>query len=304
MPVLNSSELDSFQESQSLPESQDSLQSPTEEPQTPFIASPVSVNSLQVTLTDKDTPLVLLAGPPASGKTMTLIRLARYLAQKGYQLVPDRKLRPASDKDYEQLCDNFPKMIHDPEAAQATNLISFLLVKVIKNGRTLCQILEAPGEHYFNPQQPHSPFPTYLNQIFNDRMRKIWTILLEPDWKGQQERDAYVERIRTFKEKMTKRDKVIFLCNKIDKTAFVLGRGQINDSSARKDIQDSYPGIFEIFRNKSPLAFFGSSYLCDFLPFHTGTYTENELNGKSFFQPGPDEFPARLWNQLEKYIRG
>ena len=36
-------------------------------------------NKIVVTIADKDTPIVLLIGPPASGKTMTLVRLARYL---------------------------------------------------------------------------------------------------------------------------------------------------------------------------------------------------------------------------------
>lgn len=36
-------------------------------------------NDVMVTISDLKTPLVILFGPPSCGKTMTLIRLSRYL---------------------------------------------------------------------------------------------------------------------------------------------------------------------------------------------------------------------------------
>ena len=70
-------------------------------------SAPQDVNSIQITIADKQTPLVLLVGPPACGKTMTLIRLARFLKEMGYQLEPVRTLRPSTDKAYLDLCNNF-----------------------------------------------------------------------------------------------------------------------------------------------------------------------------------------------------
>lgn len=277
---------------------------PEPEPRSGRAEGRATVNSIQITIADKETPLILLAGPPACGKTMTLIRLARYLTQKGYSLRPVRTLRPASDVAYQKLCDNFSEMVNNPVAARATDLISFLLVCVMKNGKVLCQILEAPGEHYYDPNNPQSPFPTYLNQIFNDNMRKIWTILLETEWMGQRERDGYVQRVQTFKQYQGPRDKVLFLFNKIDKTGYVTGRGRVNVESARKEVENNYPGIFESFRNPSPLSFFGSRYDCEFLPFHTGTYTQDDRDGTLYYQPGPDDYPAQLWEKLYKFIRG
>lgn len=265
---------------------------------------PQEVNSIQITISDKQTPLILLVGPPACGKTMTLIRLARYLKEKGYQLEPDRRLRPSTDKAYLDLCNNFNAMLSTPLAANATSLISFMLVRVLHKGKVLCQILEAPGEHYFNPNDPRSPFPTYLNQVFSDRMRKIWTIIVEKDWRDEQNRKDYVQRIRDLQLQMHSRDRAVFLFNKIDQTSFVVGRGRVNRTGAKKDIEDNYPGIFEPFRNTHPLSSFWTPWRCEFLPFQTGTYTSDSRNGQLYFQPGPDEYPAALWQQFLHFIKG
>ena len=265
---------------------------------------PQDVNSIQITISDKQTPLILLVGPPACGKTMTLIRLARYLKEKGYQLEPDRRLRPATDKAYLDLCNNFNAMLSTPLAANATSLISFMLVRVLRQGKVLCQILEAPGEHYFNPNDPHSPFPTYLNQIFANRMRKIWAFIVEKDWRDEQNRIDYVQRIRDLQLQVDPRDRAIFLFNKIDLTNFVLGRGRVNRSAAKKDIEDNYPGIFEPFRNTHPISSFWRPWRCEFLPFQTGTYTADSRNGQLYFQSGPDEYPAALWQHLLHFIKG
>lgn len=265
---------------------------------------PQDVNSIQITISDKQTPLILLVGPPACGKTMTLIRLARYLKEKGYQLEPVRTLRPSTDKAYLDLCNNFNAMLSTPLAANATSLISFMLVRVLHKGKVLCQILEAPGEHYFNPNDPHSPFPTYLNQIFANRMRKIWAFIVEKDWRDEQNRIDYVQRIRDLQLQVDPRDRAIFLFNKIDLTNFVLGRGRVNRSAAKKDIEDNYPGIFEPFRNRHPLSSFWKPWRCEFLPFQTGTYTADSRNGQLYFQSGPDEYPAALWQHLLHFIKG
>lgn len=265
---------------------------------------PQDVNSIQITISDKQTPLILLVGPPACGKTMTLIRLARYLKEKGYQLEPVRTLRPSTDKAYLDLCNNFNAMLSTPLAANATSLISFMLVRVLRQGKVLCQILEAPGEHYFNPNDPHSPFPTYLNQIFANRMRKIWAFIVEKDWRDEQNRIDYVQRIRDLQLQVDPRDRAIFLFNKIDLTNFVLGRGRVNRSAAKKDIEDNYPGIFEPFRNTHPISSFWRPWRCEFLPFQTGTYTADSRNGQLYFQSGPDEYPAALWQHLLHFIKG
>ena len=102
-------------------------------------------NKISVTIADKDAPIVVLFGPPACGKTMTLVRLTRYLRENGYTITPIRTFRPTYDSNYSEICDNFDVMMNQDDAAASTSKISFMLVKVSKNGRTICQILEAPG---------------------------------------------------------------------------------------------------------------------------------------------------------------
>lgn len=45
-------------------------------------------NSIRVTISDHDAPLVILFGPPACGKTMTLVRMTRFLQSEGYTVSP------------------------------------------------------------------------------------------------------------------------------------------------------------------------------------------------------------------------
>ena len=238
-------------------------------------------NSIVVTIADQSTPIVILFGPPSCGKTMTLVRLTRYLKSKGYTVVPDRTFRPTEDTNYTQLCDNFDQMINSSNAAASTNVVSFLLVKVMKNGRPICQILEAPGELYFNPEKPAQPFPAYVNTIINSSCRKVWAVMVEPDWSNPVPRNNYVSKIRDLKVQMMPRDKTLFVFNKIDKTPYVLGAGQVNIKEARKNIENLYPNIFVPFKTNLPFGLgflFGGGYDCDFIPFQTGTYTQ-AING-------------------------
>lgn len=85
-------------------------------------------NKIKVTIADYKTPLVILFGPPACGKTMTLVRLTRYLQSKGYTVQPITSFRPTYDKNYSEMCNNFDSMINSDAAAQSTAKINFMLV--------------------------------------------------------------------------------------------------------------------------------------------------------------------------------
>lgn len=116
-------------------------------------------NKIKVTIADYKTPLVVFFGPPACGKTMTLIRLTRYLQGKGYTIEPVTSFRPTYDKNYSDMCANFDSMIGSEDAAKSTSKINFMLVQVLRDGKPLCQILEGPGEYYFSPENPQASFP-------------------------------------------------------------------------------------------------------------------------------------------------
>lgn len=261
-------------------------------------------NKISVTIADKDAPIVVLFGPPACGKTMTLVRLTRFLSENGYTITPVRTFRPTHDTNYSDLCDNFGTMIYQDDAAKSTDRISFMLVKVSKKGRTICQLLEAPGEFYFNPKNPNAPFPRFFNAIKASKCRKIWNIMVEPDWLDESDRLNYVNRIKKLRTLMTTKDKSILVYNKIDKTEFLIdGSGHAHIGSAIKNISDLYPGIFEPFKNTTPIVKWFTPYSCDFTIFQTGDYSTAD-DGTSLFQAGSDVFPRNLWKIILKHVKG
>jgi len=261
-------------------------------------------NKISVTIIDKEAPIVILFGPPSCGKTMTLVRLTRFLRKNHYEIEPIKTFRPSYDKNYENICANFNTLVNQDDAAQSTNSISFMLVKVMKDSRTICQILEAPGEYYFNPSAPKSPFPRYFHAIKSTKNRKIWAIMVEPDWKDAKDRLNYVDRIKELRRHMSTKDKTIMIYNKIDKTEFLIDNsGNSHIGLARKNIRDLYPNIFEPFKNNTPIARWFTPYRIDFTIFQTGDYsTAND--GTSVFQEGSDVYPRRLWQIILKQVRG
>lgn len=259
-------------------------------------------NRINVNIADKNTPLVILFGPPACGKTMTLVRLTRFLKKEGYKIAPIRTFRPSDDKPYQKMCDRYDAIMSQNNAASSTGLIDFMLIEVLKNGKRLCQILEAPGEGFFNPEEPNRTFRNYVNTIINSNNRKIWCILVEPDWGDYSDRVNYVSRIHLLKTRMRLTDKTIFVFNKIDRTNFVISPGQVNIQQAHREVENLYPGIFSFFRNMNPITRFFTQWRCDFVPFQTGDFTES--NTSLTYQEGPREYPAKLWKTILKYIKG
>lgn len=259
-------------------------------------------NSIRVDISDPNAPLVILFGPPACGKTMTLVRMTRFLQAEGYTVAPIRHFRPTADTNYANICENFDETMNSDEAAKTTDRISFMLVEVIKNGRRICQILEAPGEYYFNPKKPNASFPNYVNTIIASSNRKVWTIMVEPDWMDHADRANYVSKINRLKQSMRTKDSTIFVFNKIDKTNFVRSVGNINTSEAIKNIKYLYPNIFVPFMNQNPITKLWQKYNCEFVPFQTGFYTE-AVNGLTY-QEGPREYCVKLWKCIMKKITG
>jgi len=259
-------------------------------------------NSIKVTISDPNTPIVILYGPPSCGKTMTLVRLTRYLVSQGYTVVPDKTFRPTYDTNYKQLCDDFDQMINSNNAAESTTNISFMLVKVLMKGRPICQLLEAPGEYYF-AGDPNRPYPAYVHEIIQSTNRKVWAIMVEPNWSDITPRNNYVTRIRNLKSMMSLRDKVVFVYNKIDLTPFVYSIGQVNTAEAIRDIQNLYPNIFVPFMNMNPITKFWRKYNCEFVPFMTGSYSQT-MSGGFTYTEGHPIYAKKLWAAMIKFIRG
>lgn len=261
-------------------------------------------NAISITIADKSNPIIVLFGPPSCGKTMTLVRLTRYLRTIGFNVEPITSFRPSADAHYAKMCNDFPAMIGSSDAANSTKNISFMMVRVLDNvGRVKCQILEAPGEYYYNPDdttEPNVEFPRYVNAIKNCANRKIWCYMVEPNWKFADQAHNYVAKIHKLKRNMRPADSAIFIFNKIDLTPFVISPGEVNMKSARKEVEDLYPGIFAPFLSRGV---FGTSDNFILTPFHTGDYSK-KISGGYSFQEGPDEYPKKLWETILKLVRG
>lgn len=260
-------------------------------------------NKIKVNITDDKAPIVILYGPPSCGKTMTLARLTRYLQMEGYTVEPERGFRPTADKHYKKMCEDFDLMMNSDDAANSTSLISFMLVKVYKNAHCLCQILEAPGEYYFTKNDPNAPYPYYFQTIKNTKNRKVWAVMVEPDWEDPQDRKNYVTRIQNLKRQIRSTDKVVFIYNKIDKTPYVISPGSVRIGEAIERVKQDYPGIFAQFKNSNPITKLWKEYDCSFVPFQTGEYTM-AADGKQSFAEGPMEYPRNLWEEIRKQIIG
>ena len=59
-------------------------------------------NRIQVVISDP-APVIILFGARASGKTMTLVRLTRWLKANGYQVEPERNFRPSNSEFYRRM---------------------------------------------------------------------------------------------------------------------------------------------------------------------------------------------------------
>ena len=265
---------------------------------------------IRVEIADYRTPLVVLFGPQSSGKTMTLVRLTRYLWKQGLSVKPVASFRPAYDTHYKELCDHFDSMILNEDAALSTDRIKFMLVQVLKNGHPLCQILEAPGESYFSPDPNHwkDAFPQYVNNIMSKQNRKIYLIIVEPASTNSsmtpKARCMYAQKIKEkLKPCINPHDRVLFVYNKIDETPFVIMPGKVNMGEAFRDVENHYPNIFVPFRNENPITRFWKKYNCDMIPFQTG-YFNKAADGTYTFQEGPDVYPRQLWNKIMRLVRG
>lgn len=265
-------------------------------------------NKIKVEIADHDTPLVVFFGPPYCGKTMTLIRLTRYLRGQGYTVEPITSFRPGYDANYKKMCAGFDQMIGSEDAAQSTTKINFMLVQVSSDkGKPLCQILEAPGEHYFSPNTPQANFPKYINAIINCNNRKIWAVMVEPDntnpTMDMEARRAYANKICALKTKIRARDKVMFVFNKIDESQFVIDPENIKYGFAKRHIENLYPNIFSKFINTNPITRWWHPYNFDFVAFQTGDFSE-AADGTLTFEQGSDFYPKKMWQLISKRLKG
>ncbi|MDE6871356.1 MAG: hypothetical protein K2J62_04440 [Bacteroidales bacterium] len=263
----------------------------------------LDVNAIKVTISDP-CPIVILFGAKTSGKTMTLVRLTRFLRSQGYRVEPDRVFRSANSSAYQEMCDKFDETITNDNAAGGTSVIGFMLVTIRdNNGNPICQILEAPGEHYFDEDNRTSPFPRYINEILAMKNRRTWVFIVERNWKDSSVRNAYAEKIISMQDIIPSSDKVIFTCHKADLSRGLFKNGRPIVKQFFNDIKNQYPGIFARYTNSNPITSLWKPYNFEFVAFSSGVFNKLQDGGQSY-TPSQDFYPAGLWEKIRKAVMG
>jgi hypothetical protein len=248
-------------------------------------------------------PIVVLFGARTSGKTMTLVRLSRYLKQNGYVVDPIRTFRPSNSVHYQEMCDNFNNNIFSNQAPGGTAALSFMLVKVSnKFGDPICQILEAPGEHYFDPRKDNT-FPPYILQIVENSNPKTWVFITELDWMDNATRMKYAEKVKEMRNLINPSDKVILMAHKADKKMVYFFKGHPDKHHFYRDIKQQYPAIFAGHINSSPILRLFTPYAFRFVVFSAGKFS-TAADGTETYIPSNDKYPAELWKNILKTVKG
>ena len=246
-------------------------------------------------------PIVILFGAVCLGKKMALIRLTRYLEENGYIVKPERTFRPSNDNYYKAICDRFDKEVDSDNAASAHGSLGFMLLKIYdRNGAPICQILDAPGEHYFDVEY-NMEFPPYINGIIHAENQRVWICLVELDWRERQTRIAYAKRIAHLKHKINYKDKIILMCNKVDKHSQFFDKGLPVTKRFFEGIKTQYPHIFGHFKNANPITKSFRKYDFDFVVFSAGKFNQGVDNSMLYIE-SEDIYPATLWKAILKAI--
>lgn len=260
------------------------------------------VNNITVTIPDDETPIVVLFGAPSMGKTMALLRLIRFFDEKygtdSDAVIPERVFRPESDRHYQKMCDALKIMAYSDYSPGPTDIISFMLVKIYNQGQPICQILEAPGEHYFDGTAS-SEFPTYIQQIMGTTNPKIWVFFVQKDWgKNQNERDSYKRVIHQIERNDD--DQIVFLFNQADRF-----KGALHDDEElfEKEIEKQYRGLFSPFRNTGVKKFLYGRDNYKMVCFSSGRFTKTQnqdKNKREMWIPGNDNsYCEKFWKLLD-----
>ncbi len=260
------------------------------------------VNAISVTIPDQNTPIVVFFGSPASGKTLALMRMIRFLESHDHQVIPEEVFRPKTDRHYARMCSELKNMVYNNYTPGGTDVISFMLVKVLNPvGQPVCQILEAPGEHYFDGS-PNLDFPTYINAIRTSPNRKIWVFFVEQGWgQDQSERNLYAQKICSMQGLVSPNDKVVFLFNKADRQR---QRGQYDKiGKPRKElffnqIKREYPGIFTRYQNTGLTRLLYGEYNFKAICFSSGVFNKTN-DGREVWTLESDWYCSELWNAIK-----
>lgn len=238
-------------------------------------------------------PVIVFFGPREIGKTVTLMRLSQYVSID-FDIEPNPFFR--KDSNYKQAVAQFKEVKNSGIfAPDANGNINYMLldVKNRNRGNVIAQLLEAPGEHYFDPEETQKQFPGYLNKIFNDNYKKIYVFFFELGMLKPEDRGHYSAKINTMLKRMRADDRAIVVLNKADMQEFRDRKGKINVKEYKKTLANDFgPILQELDRRKAA-----------FVPFSAGIFGIDG-QGRKTYTPSPDEYPRMLWNTIFKKLRG
>lgn len=286
-----------------------SVQQPAEEPARKISAVDVETysdeelndtNAIITNITDTQTPIAVFFGPASSGKTMALLRMIRFFIEElGFQVEADRTFRPSHDRHYAKMCNNLSQLVNSQFAPGNTDTISFMLVKIYDRvGNPVLQILEAPGEHYFDEKLPNTPFPAYIQNIIHAvPNRKVWVYFVEQDWLDQTDRNNYATKISEM-QTLTPHDKLVFLFNKCDKKSYQYDRnGRPRKELFLKSIEQQYPGIFNRYSNSGIAKFLFGPYNFASVCFSSGSFSATN-DGRQNWTKGQPFYCHEFWKAI------
>jgi hypothetical protein len=260
-------------------------------------------NTIVVQLNRKS-PIVVFWGTPNSGKTVMLFRLTRYLRKNGYVVMPILDFRPNNIK-YTENCEKFDKLVDTPKVPGSTDKLNFMLLSVYKNGKEICQLLEAPGEHYFNEKFPNRNLPNYLHAIFENQLPKIFLFLLELNWKDNEQISAYSNKVNSVIRKMKKNDSITLVCPKANQNTHFFHKGKPEKDLFEKECKNYYKPIFNSLKERNGggmFSMFSSGY--DFLPFNSGEFNTDVNTNIEYWEQSSDDYPEKLWKSISKNVLG
>lgn len=267
------------------------------------IATPTIVNTT--------VPVVVFVGPPSSGKSMILVRLAKYLRNQGYTIQTDPTF--LNTPEYQRDCEEFTDKLNTNVALAGS--VKYLLVKVYQNGREVAKLLEAPGEDFYttDPEKIRSGknnrVEPYLSTIMTSNNPKSYVMLLDLDSdicfrNDSYHRESYSQRFLNFfyPNIDVRRDRIVLLYNKIDVTPFGTINGCTDPNGAKADAKMYYPQLFATMRVHSLGGLLTSDNFV-FKTFCTGMFSklvDNFGNEYQTYNVAQDVYPRELWNEITR----
>ncbi len=261
----------------------------------------IDPNDIHVSISTK-APTIILFAPRTGGKTMSLIRLCRWLIQNGYAVKPDYSFR--ADKYYKEECDNFEQKVYHNYAAEGTSRVDFILITVSQRGRNICQILEAPGEDYFDedPKKMRELPRAYQAAVFNGSNPRTWVFFLEHNGWAYGDvavRERYAQVISQRINLMPKQDRVLLVSSKVDQAPELFENGKPNVQLFHRAMREQYPAVFSNLRSGR---FISSGKPYEMTAFSSGTFSKTQA-GTLTYTPSADLYPKNLWEKILSTLR-